>query len=123
MSRGPPPTQLCLLSDLPSKSLRDKVRFLGCVQHYSTATACLTLTHNFPEGAEATALVDVNLLLEKLTAELTRVGEWVNVTGYISETTRPNGDGHVPIQALLLWSAGPLDLQRYERSLVAMKAG
>ncbi|KAH6697214.1 CST complex subunit Ten1 [Plectosphaerella plurivora] len=123
MSRGPLPTQLCLLSDLPSKSPGDKVRFLGCVQNYSTATACLTLTHGFPEGTEARALVDVTLLLENLTAEHTRVGEWVNITGYISSPKSPLTDGHVPIQALLLWSAGPLDLQRYERSLVAMKAG
>jgi hypothetical protein len=29
MSFGPPPSQLCLLSALPSRSVGDKVRFLG----------------------------------------------------------------------------------------------
>jgi hypothetical protein len=77
----------------------------------------LTLEHNVHNGAKAQALVDIKLLLETVTSDQTRVGEWVNVTGYITSIAM-NGERHqVGIQALLLWSTGPLDLARYARSL------
>ena len=99
------------------------------VKHYSTATGCLTLEHDFPVGSSVVSLVDVNLLLEHLTEEKTRVGEWVNVTGYVTAAKRcsplhvaQDTSMRVPVQALLLWSAGPLDLQRYECTVSAMKS-
>ncbi len=73
------------------------------------------------------ALVDVNLVLESLGSEQTRVGEWVNVIGYITDAA-PLADSREPTrvssrvhaQAVLLWSAGPLDVGRYETSLKAL---
>lgn len=64
--------------------------------------------------------VDARLVLEKLSIELTRVGEWVNVVGYVTAKPTPSKDAcsDVPsahVQALLLWPAGPLDVQRYEK--------
>jgi hypothetical protein len=53
----------------------------------------------------------------------TRIGEWVNVMGYIQaeyQSKRPvtNESGvQVQVQALVLWSSGPFNLQSYERSL------
>jgi len=72
--------------------------------------------------------VDVKLLLESLKSEQTRIGEWVNVIGYITAILLPK-TGHnslgcenarVDVQALLLWSAGPIDTQRYEASVIAL---
>ncbi|QGI64408.1 hypothetical protein CEK26_008362 [Fusarium fujikuroi] len=103
MSRGPVSSQLHLLSNLPAVPVGDKVRFLGC---------------------NATAVVDVSLLLESLTAEQTRVGEFVNVIGYITEQkmTRDKKQPYqeskqVCVQAIVLWSTGPMDLQKYEKLL------
>jgi len=99
---------------------------------YSGASAVLTLEHNFPEKANVSALVDVRLVLETLKAEQTRVGEWVNVIGYISSSEpsprKPKevdrGHEKVHIQALILWSAGPLNIQKYEEHVaLEEKAG
>ncbi|KAL2016228.1 hypothetical protein VTK56DRAFT_4059 [Thermocarpiscus australiensis] len=128
MPNGPPPSQLCLLSALPLKTVGDKVRFLGCVTSYSPASGVLTLEHRLPEDAcSVLALVDVNLVLESLGSEQTRFGEWVNVIGYvtgIAPTTEIRdslrGNPRVHVQALLLWSAGPLDVQKYQASVKAL---
>jgi hypothetical protein len=69
------------------------------------------------------ALVDVNLLLESLDSSQTRLGEWMNVMGYVtskgpSKTAGPNCDcGHTTVQAIVFWSAGPVKLDEYERAL------
>lgn len=102
------------------------------VTSYATASGQLTLQHQFPKPAEVLALVDVRLLLEKLTAEQTTVGEWVNVIGYInSPPSAPvkksikckNSVSLVHVQALMLWSAGSLDIGRYEMCLANMPTG
>lgn len=96
------------------------------VTSYATASGELTLQHLFPKSTEVQALVDVRLLLEKLTAEQTSVGEWVNIIGYINSppsasvnvsTKRKRGLSAVHVQALMLWSAGELDIGRYEACL------
>ncbi|KAK3685077.1 CST complex subunit Ten1 [Podospora appendiculata] len=127
----PVPSQLCLLSALPSRAVRDKVRFLGCVKSYSAADGVLTLEHSQNTQTRHTpfvrALVDVNLVLEGLKAEQTSTGEWVNVIGYITSIlplTDGKGPSHgmsgVEVQALVLWSARPLDMTRYETSVNAL---
>jgi hypothetical protein len=84
------------------------------------------LRHDWPEGTQIAALVDVKLLLENLKHEQTQTGEWVNVIGYISPTEQmakrhqflgSSATQQVHVQALLLWSAGPLKLGRYEHAL------
>ncbi|KAH7262135.1 CST complex subunit Ten1 [Fusarium tricinctum] len=124
MSRGPVPSQLYLLSNLPALPIGKKVRFLGCVISYSTSSACLSLAHLYPKDTNVTTSVDVSLLLESLTAEQTRVGEFVNVIGYITEQkitrdTKPpcQESQQVCVQAIVLWSTGPMDLQKYEKLL------
>ncbi|KAF4630777.1 hypothetical protein G7Y89_g7353 [Cudoniella acicularis] len=117
---GPIPTRLALLSDLRTFPPGSKVRFLGCVTNYSTNAATLTLEHDHPQGQSLKALVNVKLLLETIKSHETRVGEWVNVIGYINPEAKSvlskEKDG-VTVQALVLWSTGSLDLQGYERSL------
>ncbi|POR31850.1 Uncharacterized protein TPAR_07952 [Tolypocladium paradoxum] len=123
MSRGPVPSQLCLLSSLPDRPFGEKVRFLGCVTSYSTASASLTVGHLHPKGTSVTVSVNIELLLETLPSELTRIGEWINVIGYVAakpeDPAAVSGAADVPsayVQALLLWPTGPLDIQRYETS-------
>lgn len=117
------------------------------VSSYSIASATLTLVHPRPEPrnkyreneasqgpspddrSPVRALVNVDLVLARLGSEQTRVGEWVNVLGYITSVpsvgSKP-ADGPksptVSIQALLLWSAGPVDVQRYEASVQSLAA-
>ncbi|KAI6377518.1 hypothetical protein MCOR25_002499 [Pyricularia grisea] len=129
MSNGPPPSRLVSISALPSCEIGDKVRFLGCVTSYATSNATLTLENTFhlgdrdfdPRQSRVQALVDVNLILQSLNQEQTRAGEWVNVVGYITKSgssgDKRNGSHSVKVQALLLWSAGPLSLQDYEKTL------
>lgn len=95
------------------------------VTSYSVATGCLSMGHLYPPDTNVVALVDVNLLLATLTTELTRVGEYVNVIGYITaRRDSPGTDIHainkesarVSVQALVVWSTGPMDIQKYERT-------
>ncbi|KAL1910285.1 hypothetical protein Sste5344_003901 [Sporothrix stenoceras] len=158
-----PASETCFLSSLPGKSVGQKVRFLGCVTDYDPIAGVLTLQHQYqpaaaststsasttPSGAIAPSLagsvharVNVDLVLERLTAEQMTVGAWVNVMGYVTEAPEAAAAAiagvannrrrrAVPptsanIQAILLWSTGPLDVQAYERQLsemLSLKAG
>jgi hypothetical protein len=68
--------------------------------------------------------VDVNLLLGTLHSTDTRVGEWVNVMGYIrvpSSKQDPRSEdkqANISVQAIVLWSAGSVKLDEYEKFLV-----
>ncbi|KAL7799007.1 CST complex subunit Ten1 [Trichoderma ceciliae] len=124
MSWGPVSSQLCLLSQLKNYSVGNKVRFLGCVISYDTSTACLNLGHMYPPGTDETVWVNIELILETIPSALTQVGQWVNVVGYIMEGNKSGvqrvlGQDASPVhvQALLMWSTGPLDIGRYEKSL------
>ncbi|KAK0107058.1 hypothetical protein ONS95_003768 [Cadophora gregata] len=94
---------------------------LYSVTNYSTKTATLTLEHNHPLGNTIKAQVDVNLLVTTLKSNETQIGEWVNVMGYITggQKHKVGGEQNVEIgvQALVLWSAGPINLAGYEKSL------
>lgn len=94
------------------------------VLSYSTSKAALCLGHAYPQGTSVTVSVNVELVLRSADHELTRVGEWVNVVGYI--TSKPSSarlgpqnvdDLPLEVQALLLWPTGPLDVHMYEQSL------
>ncbi|EFX01158.1 hypothetical protein CMQ_6100 [Grosmannia clavigera kw1407] len=96
------------------------------VMSYAVAPGVLTLRHEYPQASRDRALVDVRLLLETLTANQVQVGEWVNVIGYVNRIvpaqstkfpTREAKCKDVHVQALILWSTGPLDIQDYERCL------
>ncbi|KAK8095802.1 uncharacterized protein PG998_002433 [Apiospora kogelbergensis] len=122
MSYGPVPSRRCLLSRLPQYEVRDKVRFLGCVTSYATASGILILEHSHSQDSHVKVHLDVKLLLQSLNREQTDVGQWVHVIGYISFIQRPSskapGLNHsrVDVQALVLWKAEDLDLPSYEAS-------
>ncbi|KAI1389628.1 CST complex subunit Ten1 [Hypoxylon trugodes] len=124
MSNGPLPSVRCLLSNLPSMHVGDKVRFLGCVTEYSTHSAILTLQHEFPRGNKTIVNADVTLLLQNLNSEQTDIGQWVHVIGYITSIKQlsvknimgPN-PAIVGAQILVLWTAEDLDIPSYEKAL------
>ena len=135
MSNGPLPTTITFLARLPAHPQGTKVRFLGCVTKYDLSTGVLELQHAYPSAFDtmAIALVDVNLLLEILKREDTVVGAWVNIIGYVEETVNKRekardldgnmGQGGIPrmylvkVQAIMLWSAGSINIGKYERAL------
>ena len=144
MNNGPLPTRLVFLSDLPTQSHGNKVRFLGCVTRYALSTGVLDLRHAYhpPPKTPTIALVDVNVILEGLNTEDTQVGAWINVVGYVEEVlkggkgaegqqqekigrNRKNGERveeeprvvRVRVQAIMLWSAGGVKIGEYERTL------
>lgn len=99
---------------------------LPSVISYIPASGILALEHRLSgETRSVHALVDVNLVLESLGPKQTRVGEWVNVIGYITDIAPLSDSGNKSIQAaqvvhtqaILLWSAGPCEIGRYETSL------
>ncbi|CAJ2502337.1 Uu.00g097310.m01.CDS01 [Anthostomella pinea] len=130
MSSGPLPSTRCLLSELPSRQVREKVRFLGCVTAYSMHSARLTLEHQCPKGSTVKASVDVKLLLQVLKSEQTDIGQWVHVIGYITSAEMSAIADVVPlpeiresicigVQALVIWEADGLDIASYEKSILA----
>lgn len=83
------------------------------------------MEHNYPPGNAVKAMVDIRLLLNTLKSNETQIGEWVNIIGYI-EAGQPIKRGEleqlsVNVQAVVLWSTGPLKLQAYERSFDRQK--
>ncbi|CAF9906904.1 hypothetical protein IMSHALPRED_005388 [Imshaugia aleurites] len=144
MNNGPLPTRLVFLSDLPAQAHGNKVRFLGCVTRYTLSTGVLQLQHAYhhPPNNPTVAFVDVNVILESLKREDTQVGAWVNVMGYVEEVLKerkregaqeqgkteqmkrkersvregPRAVG-VRVKAIMLWSAGGVKIEEYERTL------
>lgn len=94
---------------------------------YDIPAGYLILEHNYPRSKSglATVSVDINALLESVTAEVLCVGAWVNVLGYTRNTSylsRNRGDKVVPcaqshFEAIMVFSAGPVALGEYERIL------
>jgi len=91
------------------------------VTSYSASSATLKLGHDFPKDSGVIAAVDVKLLLEKLSHENLRVGEWLNVIGYITGRTRAKGVAVVGVQAVMVWSTGPMDVGRYEATFEGLR--
>lgn len=104
-----------------SQIVNDVLIWNHSVTNYAPQTALLTLQHNYPCGNVLKAVVDVNLLLKSLKTHETAVGEWVNVMGYIkrgrNRTSTKNDEPKIWVQAILLWSSGPLNLQTYEQTI------
>jgi len=80
-------------------------------------------------------MVDVNLILETVKSELLENGRWVNVIGYVQSTAQahsrvkrrtPEADGHkdqreVMVQAVLMWDAGAIRANEYEKTMEAQR--
>ncbi|EGD84625.1 hypothetical protein H112_08340 [Trichophyton rubrum D6] len=142
---GPAPTKLVFLSQVPTYPVNFKVRFLGCVSKYNTATGRLTLHHNYNvhglESQVSHVEVDINLLLEDTDHTSIQIGAWLNIFGYIREENsddyrrkerestyrnsekgdRISTDRPVYVQAVTILPAGPVRIGEYERILRDMQ--
>jgi hypothetical protein len=109
------------------------------VTTYTVATGYLLLEHNYPRSKTSVVSVDINALLEEVTAEALRVGTWLNVVGYVREieSVQPTSsfsstpeDANLPnerpstvpprpvyIEAIMVFPAGAIALGEYERIL------
>ncbi|KAJ5736861.1 uncharacterized protein N7483_001986 [Penicillium malachiteum] len=141
---GPPPSTRAFLCDLQCLPADSKIRFLGCVRQYNVTLGHLILEHNYPRSkTEASSVsVDINAVLETLTAEDLRVGTWLNVLGYVRDSTTPEQSfsssdrGSQPsiaqsspaqpmkipprpvyVDAIMVFPAGAIALGEYERIL------
>lgn len=105
------------------------MRVLGCVTGYNTKTGEVTLQHKSQDCRDKTALVDVNLLLETLNTSLMRIGEWVNVIGYVTkQESKLSHEGKnvgrfIFVQAIIYWSAGAIKVDEYEEAVAETQSG
>ncbi|THW33037.1 hypothetical protein D6D22_09319 [Aureobasidium pullulans] len=115
-SSSPLPSHLCSISQLSTYRPSDKVRFLG-VNQYHESTALLSLFHNFPSLQDRhIAQVDISQLLDTIDHQNLQVGAWLNIIGYVGPSPSRY---RTKIQAIMLWSAGAVNLQQYETALVS----
>ncbi|MCJ1290802.1 hypothetical protein MMC34_002344 [Xylographa carneopallida] len=103
---------------------------MNSVTEYSTKSGMLYLEHSQPSKVRgrphkqpqaAVAVVDVTLLLENLKATDTQIGEWVTVVGYVDEKSHDESGTDVRVKALLLWSAGAINISGYEAAVTTRK--
>ncbi|EKG12046.1 hypothetical protein MPH_10828 [Macrophomina phaseolina MS6] len=130
---GPQPSRLVFLSDLKRMSVGSKARFLGCVDDYDVSTATLTLKHAYPTNSSVVARVNIEHVLETVQRTDLDVGAWVNVIAYVSAPPNNSEAGvkrarahsatdNVHAQAIVLWSAGDIKLDAYQKAVEARKA-
>lgn len=96
---------------------------------YNVSTGHLILEHNYPRRRTdpPTMSVDINALLESVTPDELHVGAWVNVVGYVRNASYlskwrdaiagPYPKGRMYVDAIMIFSAGAVALDEYERIL------
>ncbi|EON69532.1 hypothetical protein W97_08792 [Coniosporium apollinis CBS 100218] len=130
MSRVPPASRLVFLSDLNHIEAGEKVRFLGCVEDYIVPSGTLVLKHNYPPtSSPIMAHVNINHVLESIKSTEMQTGAWLNVIGYVEKSAvdrptrklsrkqRASQQNKVHVQAVMLWSAGAVKVDAYERAV------
>jgi hypothetical protein len=92
------------------------------VDIYDSMSATLHLKDRFASttvpSASGSASVNVAYVLDALNFELTQVGAWVNVVGYMKTTT----NGYSCVDAVVIWSAGAIKLDEYEAAVRDLQA-
>lgn len=134
-SNAPVASNLVCLYQLNGQPPNKKVRFLCCVVDYDEQKGCLRVEHRYPRGVIGqvctNAVVDVNLVLETMRRPLLQAGSWVNVIGYVqsvSTVTRRASSSKASrqldvtsclpkVQAVLVWDAGAVQLDKYEETI------
>jgi len=94
----------------------------------------VSLKHDYPSSSTpVVAEVHLDHVLESITPTTTQIGTWLNVVGFINRDGRedaqaaPNKGGRpmlmvVTVDAVLVWDAGNIKLDTYERALEARKS-
>jgi hypothetical protein len=92
------------------------------VDIYDSMSATLHLKDRFASttapSTPGSASVNVAYVLDALNFELTQVGAWVNVVGYVKTTA----DGRCCVDAVVIWSAGAIKLDEYEAAVRDLQA-
>ncbi|KAI4727898.1 hypothetical protein E4T49_04341 [Aureobasidium sp. EXF-10728] len=87
------------------------------VNQYHESAALLSLFHNFPSSQnQQTTQVDISQLLDTIDHQHLQIGAWLNVIGYVTPSTLKSRS---KIQAVVVWSAGAINLQQYENALMS----
>lgn len=131
-SNGPVPSKHIFIHQISDQELNAKVRFLSCVVDYDHKMGRLVVEHDYPRVASSKpltkAIVDINMVLEGMNLDLLQPGSWINVIGYVrsrsmptarrSSTSRRKAMVELPeIQAVLIWSAGAVQVDKYEKTM------
>lgn len=131
-SNGPVPSKHVFIHQLAKQECNTKVRFLGCAIDYDDSTGRLIVEHKYPRDTSSKlpmrAIVDINLLLDTIKTDALPTGSWINIIGYLQHTslpkTRVSSSGRrrtvqdLPrVQAILMWNAGAVRVEEYEKTL------
>jgi len=99
------------------------------VDIYDSMSATLHLKDRFASTSASStpgsASVNVAYVLDALNFELTQVGAWVNVVGYVRTTRDENSDpgkSSRSVDAVVIWSAGAIKLDEYEAAVRELQA-
>ena len=105
---------------------------MNIVEKYDMTSGTLSLVHDYPKTVDrpVLALVNIDHVLESVESTDLEVGAWVNVVAYVTDaeedTTliRPRKSSRrkrravgVRVQAIMLGSAGMLNVVTYEKAL------
>lgn len=79
------------------------------------------LVHHYPKRWKIApkVLVDVNPILDMVKFQDLEIGAWINVVGYISPPSRTESSALPCVQAIMIWSAGIINMDEYESALAA----
>lgn len=79
------------------------------------------LVHQYPKRWKTAprALVDINPILDTVKFQDLEVGAWINVVGYVSSSSQTEASARSSVQAVMIWSAGIINLDEYESALAA----
>lgn len=138
-SNAPRASKLIFLSQLCEQQTTSKVRFLCCVLDYDIETGHLLVEHNYAPTAthrsNTRAAVDAKLILEIVDQTCLQKGAWINVIGYIEhlpksrsqKSRKPLNDidilGLPRVQAVLMWNAGAIHVDKYEKTMKEILSG
>lgn len=131
-SNGAVPSKHIFIHQVSDQEYNTKVRFLSYVIDYDHKTGLLIVEHDYPRSKSSKtttkATVDINLILENTNLELLQPGSWINVIGYVRSKPTPNSRrlstgrkkavAELPeIQAVLVWNAGAIQVDKYEKTM------
>ena len=132
MTNAPVASTIVFIHQVPDQPSLSKVRLLGCVIDYDETNGTVLAEHKpltIAHPLTIRALVDVKLVLESTKPSCLTRGTWVNVIGYVQEHFKParshaknsrrNAVVEIPrVQAVLMWDAGAVRLDKYEQTLI-----
>ena len=107
------------------------------IEQYDPSRGSVSLKHNYPSSSTpVVAEVHLDHVLESITSTTTQIGTWLNVVGFISRDedagcqdvqAQPKKGGRpmlkvVTVDAVMVWDAGSIKLDTYEKALEARKS-